>query len=162
MELSAWPWSETRDDQTTATDVASKEAMKPLTAAVAAVLVAALAQPALAQLTKEAAIAKAETILKHLQEGKAADVVKEFDARMAQDVPESKLQDGFAALATKFGAFKTVSERREGLVKDRQTVELILVFEKETIVERVAFDSAGKVSGLGFRPLSTAQLPPVK
>jgi hypothetical protein len=131
-------------------------------ALVIVMLVAALSVPAFAQLTKEAAIAKAETILKNLQDGKTADVVKEFDARMAQDVPEAKLQPGFAALATQFGAFKSVSERREGLVKDRQTVELILVFEKETIVQRVVFDSAGKVSGLGFRPLSTAQLPPVK
>lgn len=136
--------------------------MKQLTAVLVVMLVAAFAPPAFAQLTKETAIAKAEAILKHLQDGKAADVIKDLDARMAQEIPESKLQAGFAALSTQFGAFKRISERREGLVKDRQVVELVLVFEKETIIERVTFDKDGKVAGLGFRPLSTALLPPVK
>jgi hypothetical protein len=52
--------------------------------------------PLRAQLSKEAAIAKAEAILKNLQDGKTAEVIKEFDARMTQEIPEAKLQAGWA------------------------------------------------------------------
>ncbi len=47
-------------------------------------------------------------------------------------------------------------------MKDRQAVELILAFEKETIVQRAVFDSEGKVAGLVFLPLASAVLPASK
>jgi len=125
-------------------------------------LVLSFCAPVLAQLSKDAAIGKAEAILKNLQQGKTADVVKEFDARMAQEVPEAKLQPAWAGMVAKFGAFKDIAERREGLMEGRQAVELILAFEKETIVLRSVFDKDGKVSGLVFRPLASAVLPPNK
>jgi Protein of unknown function (DUF3887) len=121
-----------------------------------------LGSPAFAQLTKDAAVAKAESILKHLQDGKAADIVKQFDARLTSALPEAKLTDAWSALVSKFGAFKQIQERREGSFKERQTVELILVFEKDTIVNRVVFDNDGKVAGLVFQPLASAALPPDK
>ena len=125
-------------------------------------LVVGLAIPLFAQLTKDAAIAKAEAILKNLQDGKTTDIVKDFDARLTQDLPESKLKAAWPGLVAQFGAFKAISDRREGLMKDRQAVELILVFEKETIVQRAVFDTEGKVAGLVFRPLASAVLPPSK
>ena len=113
-------------------------------------LVVGLAIPVFAQqLTKDAAIAKTEAILKNLQEGKTAEIVKEFDARLTQDLPETKLKAAWPGLVAQFGAFKAISDRREGLVKDRQAVELILVFEKETIVQRAVFDSEAR--SLGWR-----------
>jgi hypothetical protein len=118
--------------------------------------------PVFAQLSKDAAIAKAEAIFKALQDGRTADVVKEFDAGMAQEVPEAKLQPAWAGLVGKFGAFKSITERREGQMEGRQAVELILAFERETIVQRTVFDKDGKISGLVFRPLNLAVLPPNK
>lgn len=112
-----------------------------------------------AQLPKEAAIAKAETILKNLQENKTAEIVKEFDARMAQELPEARLASAWPGIVVQFGAFKSIKERREGQVQGRQAVELILVFEKETVVQRIVLDNDGKVTGLVFRPLSGAVLP---
>ena len=44
-------------------------------------------------------------------------------------------------------------------MQERQAVELILAFEKQTIVHRTVFDSAGRVAGLVFRPLDAAVLP---
>ena len=113
-------------------------------------------------LTKDAAIGKAEAILKNLQEGKTADIVKEFDARMTQELPEAKLKPVWQGLVGQFGAFKSISERREGLMQGRQAVELILSFEKETIVQRAVFDNEGKVAGLVFRPVALAVLPASK
>ncbi len=115
--------------------------------------------PTFPQLARDVAIAKAETILQHLRDGKTADIVKELDARMTQDLPEDRLKTAWPGIVQKFGAFKSVTERREGQVEGRQAVELILAFEKETIVQRVVFDKDGKVSGLVFRPLSLAALP---
>jgi hypothetical protein len=114
---------------------------------------------AFAQLDREAAIAKAEAVLKNLQDGKTADVVKEFGEKMKEGLPEAKLQGAWPAMLGQFGAFKKIEERREGQVKGRQAVELILAFEKQTIVQRTTFDGDGKLTGLVFQPLSSAVLP---
>ena len=118
--------------------------------------------PVFAQLARDAAIAKAETILRNFQDGKTADIAKEFDARMAQELPEAKLKPVWQALVAQFGAFKSVSERREGQTQGRQAVELFLSFEKETILQRVVFDSEGKIGGLVYRPTALSVLPPNK
>ncbi len=115
-----------------------------------------------AQLPKDAAIAKAEAILGNLQNGKTADIVKEFDARLTQELPEAKLTPVWQALVAQFGAFKSIHERREGQMEGRQAVELFLSFEKDTIIQRAVFDSEGKVAGLVFRPTALAVLPPNK
>jgi Tfp pilus assembly protein FimT len=125
-------------------------------------VLAVLGTPAFAQLARDAAIARAEAILRDLQDGRTADVVKAFDDRMAQELPEAKLKGAWSALVAQFGAFKAIQERREGPMKDRQAVELILAFEKETIVHRTVFDQEGRVAGLAFRPLSMAILPASK
>jgi hypothetical protein len=44
-------------------------------------------------------------------------------------------------------------------MEGRQAVELILAFEKETIVQRLVFDGEGKIAGFVFRPKSMAVLP---
>ena len=127
-----------------------------------AAVFASIPSPARAQLSSEAAIAKAETVFKNLQDGKTADIVKEFNAKMAEAVPEQKLQGGWTNLTSKFGALKSVTERREGPLEGRQAVELILAFENETVVLRTVFDNDGKIGGLVFRPLTGALLPAKK
>jgi hypothetical protein len=111
---------------------------------------------------KDVAIAKGEAILKNLQDGRTADVVKEFDAKMTEALPEAKLKPVWSSLVAQFGAFKQIDERREGQVQGRQAVELILSFQKETVVQRLVFDGEGKVSGIVFQPMSMAVLPPGK
>jgi len=127
--------------------------------AIAAVLLSGFAMPHAAQLDRDQAIAKAEAILKNLQDGRTADLVKEFDERMAKEIPEAKLKPVWQGLVSQFGAFKGIAERREGPMQDRQAVELILSFQKQTIVHRTVFDNAGRVAGLVFRPLDGAVLP---
>jgi hypothetical protein len=136
--------------------------MKIASRTVVVALVVGLCAPAFAQLARDAAIAKAETILENLQNGKSSDIVKELDARMAQELSEARLKPVWAGLVAQFGAFKGIIERREGQMEGRQAVELILSFEKESIVQRAVFDSAGKVTGLVFRPTNLAVLPPGK
>jgi hypothetical protein len=123
-------------------------------------LVVGLSTPLAAQLSRDAAIAKAEALLKNLQEGRTAAIVKEFDDRMSKELPEARLKPAWSGLIGQFGAFKRITERREGMVEGRQAVELILAFEKETIVHRTVFDANGKVDGLVFRPATAAVLHP--
>ena len=122
-------------------------------------LVAGWLAPLRAQLARETAIAKAETILKNLQDGRTADIFAEFDARLSKELPASRLTPVWPGLVAQFGAFKSIIERREGPMQERQAVELILAFEKQNIVHRTVFDSAGRVAGLVFRPLDAAVLP---
>jgi len=133
--------------------------MKKIIALVIVALAVGLSSPVLAQLAKEAAIAKAEAILKNFQDGKTADILKELDARMTKELPEAKVKPVWPALVAQFGAFKAINERREGPMEGRQAVELILSFEKETILQRVVFDGEGKVAGLVFQPTTSAVLP---
>jgi hypothetical protein len=125
-------------------------------------LVCGLGAPALTQLSREVAVARTEGILRNFQEGRIAEIRKEFDARMLEALPEEKIKPVWPAMVAQFGAFKTITERREGEVRGRQAVELILAFEKETIVNRAVFDAEGKVAGLVFQPLANALLPPPK
>ena len=125
-------------------------------------LIIGLSALVLAQLTREAAIAKTEAVLKNMQDGSISEVLKEFDARMTKELPETRVKAVWPALVAQFGALKSIDERREGQVQGRQAVELILSFEKNTIVQRAVFDSEGKIAGLVFQPLSMAVLPKTK
>jgi hypothetical protein len=77
---------------------------------------------------------------------------------VSKDLPEERLKPVWPGLVAQFGAFKSIVERREGPMQERQAVELILAFEKQTIVHRTVFDGAGQVAGLVFRPLDAAVL----
>ena len=135
--------------------------MRTIPAALLAIVMT-LPSPAFAQMPRDAAIAKAETLLKNLQDGNMAAVVKELDARLSKEIPEAKLKPAWPSMVGQFGAFKTITERREGQMENRQAVELFLAFEKETIVYRTVFDAEGKVAGLVFRPATLAVLPPTR
>ena len=125
-------------------------------------LMLAFAVPVAAQLADAAAIAKAEAILKNLQDDKAADVFKEFDAKMAQAISEAQLGAVWQSMVGKFGAVKSIDERRVGLLKGMQAVELMLTFDSEKVVQRVVFTNDGRIAGLAFQPASMALLPAVK
>jgi hypothetical protein len=125
-------------------------------------LMLAFGLPVIAQLTDAAATAKAEAVLKNLQADKAGDVYKEFDAKMAQAISEAQLQAVWQSMVGKFGAVRSIDERRVGLLKNMQAVELMLTFDNEKVVQRVVFTSDGQIAGLAFQPASMALLPAAK
>ena len=133
--------------------------MKQIVFPVIVALVMGLCAPISAQLSADAAVAKAEAILKNLQDGKTADILKELDATVGKELTEARVKPVWSGLVAQFGAFKNINERREGQMQGKQAVELILAFEKETIVQRTVFDNEGKVAGLVFRPVAMAVLP---
>ena len=109
-----------------------------------------------------ATIGRAEALLKNLQAGKFADIVKEFDPKMAAAIPEERLRAVWEMLTAQFGAVKSVEERRSGEIKGLQAVELILAFERERVVQRVVFGADGKIAGLAYNPANMAMLPAAK
>jgi hypothetical protein len=76
--------------------------LKKVVRSVVVGVVVSLCSPAFAQLAGDAAIAKTETILKSLQDGQPANVAKELDAKMAQALPEEKLQAAWPGLVGQF------------------------------------------------------------
>ena len=126
------------------------------------VVVLLFASDVVAQLDSATTIARSEAILKNLQDGKFAEIHREFNPMMATAVPEEKLRAVWDAMKGQFGALKSIDERRSGELKGNRAVELILTFEKERVVQRVVFDTDGKVAGLVFQPVSMAVLPPPK
>ena len=105
-----------------------------------------------------AGIAKAEALLKNLQDGKYSEIVKDFDPKMTQAIPEERLRAVWEMLTAQFGAVKSIDERRSGDLKGLRAVELILSFERERVVQRVIFGSDGKIAGLAYNPASMAVL----
>ena len=134
--------------------------MKRVGMAMSALLLAC-SSSVLAQ-SDSALIARAETLLKNLQAGRYADVVKEFDPKMVQAIPEDRLRAVWEMLTAQFGAVKSIEERRSGELKGLQAVELILAFERERVVQRVVFGADGKIVGLAYNPATMAMLPAAK
>lgn len=131
--------------------------MKRLAVAIYALLLlissTVLAQP------DAAIIGKAEAVLKNLQGGRFADVVKEFDSAMVTAMPEEKLRGVWETLTAQLGAVKSIDERRSGEMKGYRAVELIVTFENAQVVQRAVFDGDGKIAGLAYQPASMASLP---
>jgi hypothetical protein len=67
---------------------------------------------------------------------------------------EARVKTVWPAIVAQFGALKSIDERREGQVQGRQAVELILSFEKNTIVQRAVFDTNSPIveRALGHLP----------
>ena len=134
--------------------------MKRIGLAVSALLLAC-SSGVLAQ-SDSALIGRAEALLKNLQAGRYAEVVKEFDPKMVQAIPEERLRAVWEMLAAQFGAVESIEERRSGELKGLQAVELILAFERERVVQRVVFGADGKIAGLAYNPANMSMLPAAK
>ena len=134
--------------------------MKRLAVAVYALLL--LAGPTVLAQPDSAAIGKAEAVLKNLQGGRFADVVKEFNPAMTDAMPEEKLRGVWEMLTAQLGAVKSIDERRSGEMKGYRAVELIVTFENAQVVQRTVFDGDGKIAGLAYQPANMASLPAAK
>jgi hypothetical protein len=118
-----------------------------------------VAAPIVAAQSDSATIGKAEAVLKNLQDGKYAEVVKEFNPVMVNAIPEEKLRGAWEMLTMQFGKVTGIDERRSGELKGLRAVELILSFERERVVQRIVFDGDGMIAGLAYQPASMALLP---
>ena len=86
-------------------------------------------------------------------EGDFAQVEKQFTDDMKAALPPGALAAAWAALLNQAGAYRSCStDPRVRRIDDKQMVITPCEFVRATIDIQFAFDSAGRVSGLVFRP----------
>lgn len=88
-----------------------------------------------------------------LEKGQFADVNAKFDARLKGNMPADRLDASWSHIQRHLGAFKSIATAHKDPDLDR--VDVRCEFEQGPIVIRVAFDPAGKVSGLWMLPAET-------
>jgi dienelactone hydrolase len=121
---------------------------------VASLLLATLLQPQMpAQQPSGDVVPQARAILTAIVAGDFAQVEKQFTDDMKAALPPGALAARWAKLLAQAGAYQRCgTEPRVVTINDKQMVITPCEFARMTIDVQFAFDSAGKVSGLVFRP----------
>jgi hypothetical protein len=113
---------------------------------------ACLARPALA-VDRKAAASQAVTLL---VKGDYANLIKNFDETMKQNLPEAKLRETWTMVVQKAGAFKRQNAGQQQTVQQNgQSYDVVTIpcdFEKGQLDVRVVYNGAGKISGLFITP----------
>jgi hypothetical protein len=120
----------------------------------ASLLMATLLHPQMpAQQPSEEVVPQARAILTAIVAGDFAQVEKQFTDEMKAGLPPGALAARWAKLLAQAGGYKSCgTEPRVVKINDKQMVIIPCEFERMTIDVQFAFDSAGRISGLVFRP----------
>jgi hypothetical protein len=104
----------------------------------------------LSDLSPESMEAAARAITALLQQQHFAEVNAKFTQRMKETMPTDRLQGSWMHVMTHLGAFKNIRSAH----KDPETdmVNVRCDFENGQIIVRLAFNPAGKISGLWMLP----------
>ena len=97
--------------------------------------------------------AAARDIADLLHQNQFADVNAKFNARMKGNMPADRLEASWTHVMTHLGPFKSIKSAKKDPDLDR--VDVRCEFEHGPMIVRVAFDPAGKVSGLWMLPAET-------
>jgi hypothetical protein len=97
--------------------------------------------------------AAARAIADQLQQHQFAGVNAKFNARMKDAMPTDRLEASWVHVLMHLGPFKSMRSARKDPDLDR--VDVRCEFENGPMIVRVAFDPAGKVSGLWMLPAET-------
>ena len=101
--------------------------------------------------------AHARTVLSAIAAGEFAKVEADFTTQMQKALPPGRLGAMWAALQGQAGAFRSCeTEPRVAKIADKEMVITACAFERAIIDVQFAFDPAGRISGLVFRPVSSA------
>ncbi len=104
-------------------------------------------------LSPESMEAAAREVADLLEKGQFADVNAKFNARLKGNMPADHLDASWTHIQRHMGAFKSIQSARKDPDLDR--VDVRCEFEQGPIIVRVAFDPAGKISGLWMLPADT-------
>jgi hypothetical protein len=80
-----------------------------------------------------------------------AKVVKKFDGKMLEAMPQANLREAWVSATASIGAFKT---HGDGQIKSANGYDFITIkcqYEQALLYVRIAFNNEKKVSGLQFR-----------
>ena len=105
-------------------------------------------------------VAQAQAVLEAVADGDFARVEEQFAAEMKVALPSGRLAAMWTKLLTQAGAHKRCGTNpRVRKIADKQMVITPCEFERGTIDVQFAFDGAGRISGLAFRPAVSAPTP---
>jgi uncharacterized protein len=133
-----------------------------MTSFVIAILIfaALLQSPAPAQQPPSDVVAHAQAVLAAVVAGDFTRVEEQFTVDMKAALPPGRLAATWTTLLTRAGAYKGCGTTpRVRRIADKQMVITPCEFERATIDVQFAFDSAGRISGLVFRPAASAPVP---
>ena len=121
---------------------------------VASVILATMLQaPIPSQRSSPDVVPQARGILTAIVAGEFATVEKHFTDDMKAALPPGALAALWGKLLTQVGAYKgCATDPRVRRLEDKEMVITPCEFERTTIDIQFAFDSAGRISGLVFRP----------
>src|SRR5579864_3038800 len=102
-------------------------------------------------------VAHAQAILASIAAKDFTQVEDQFTAEMKAALPPGRLAAAWTALLNQVGAFKSCGKNaRVRRIADKEMVITPCEFERAAIDVQFAFDSAGRISGLVFRPSANA------
>lgn len=91
---------------------------------------------------------RASAHLDALLDGRYDDLSADFDDRMRAGLPVSKLSQTTAQLTAQVGALRERGEPTVKMLGGFTTVDIPLTFERAPLKARIAYDDAGRITGL--------------
>src|SRR5688572_4121250 len=127
---------------------------------VALVLAATLQSPPAGQQPSPDAAPRAQAVLSAILAGEFVKVEEQFTPEMKAALPSGRLAAIWSSLLAKGGAHKGCGTNvRVVTIADKQMVITPCTFERAEFDVQFAFDRAGRLSGMTFRPAATAAVP---
>ena len=134
--------------------------LMPFLVTAALMLVTSLPSPPRAQQPPPDVIGQAGAVLAAIVAADFTEVEEQFTPDMKAALPPGRLAVLWTALLSKAGAYKGCSpDPRVKKIADKQMVITACEFERMTADIQFAFDAAGRISGLVFRPGVRASVP---
>lgn len=120
----------------------------------------AAAQPAAAQQPDSAAARAGVAFVHRLASGDFAGAASQFDSTMSSLIPAERLEQIWQQVQAQAGPYRStgsvVEQHRGGF----DVAVVTTVFERASLNAVIAFDGAGRISGLHFLPVSAATTAP--
>lgn len=132
-----------------------------MTSLVPAILMFVMLQsPSSVEQPSSEVIAQAQAILASIVAKEFTKVEEQFTGDMKVALPSGRLAAMWMMVQEKVGAYESCgTNARVRRIADKQMVITPCEFERATIDIQFAFDSAGRISGLAFRPAASAPVP---
>jgi uncharacterized protein len=126
----------------------------------ALMLVTSLSSQSSGQQTPPDVVPQARAVLAAIAANEFAKVEGRFTPEMTAALPAGRLAVLWASLVTQAGALRHCgTEPRVRRIADKQMVITACEFERTVVDVQFAFDSAGRISGLTFRPGAKPPVP---
>jgi alpha-beta hydrolase superfamily lysophospholipase len=128
--------------------------------AAALLLVASVQAVPSAQQPPSDVMARAQAALAAIAASEFARVEEQFTPEMKTAMPVERLAATWTTLLMQGGGFKDcATNQRLRKINDKQMVITACTFERATIDVQFAFDNAGRISGMAFRPVASTPVP---